>query len=250
MIKKIFLVLIIIVLASLFWFFRGKTDSGIKTNTGLDQQPTNTETEDLNKNEVIVPDVKKLDVNISKSPKDIAWDHFQKYLSYNQSLKLDQVKSAVYKISPVCDIQFANPECIDRMNAAYSYGKELKKEDFAKVWSDKKQIVLATEFKLETEGEAIRRGRSILFFIYTEGGELKLLSFSPFKGAVIGKGTASDQELIDKVTTYTNDQDEDGMPDYDEECLGTTNTDCVKTNPKIRDTDQNGWWDGVQALMK
>ena len=50
---------------------------------------------------------------------------------------------------------------------------------------------------------------------------------------------------------YTEDKDEDGIADYDEECLSSKERDiCNKTSPKIRDTNGNGLWDGIEVLMK
>jgi len=93
------------------------------------------------------------------------------------------------------------------------------------------------------------RHRAIIFFV-KDNESLKLLSFSPFKGATVSKGVASREEIDDRLIIYTEDKDEDGIADYDEECLSPKEGEvCVKTNPKIRDTDGDGLWDGVQALM-
>lgn len=187
---------------------------------------------------------------LSNNPKDIAWALFQKYLGYNKNKDIEGVRSVVYKIASICEDPKTRIDCEGRMGAAYSYGSALKKEDFTNIWIDEKQIILSTDFKIEEDDSAIGRNRAIIFFIKDESG-LKMLSFSPFKGAVTSKSTASKEELNDRLIIYTEDKDEDGIASYQEECLGAKEGEaCVKTNPKIRDTNGNGWWDGVEALMK
>lgn len=191
-----------------------------------------------------------LTMPLSNSPKDIAWSLFQKYLSYNQDGNLQGVKNAVYKISPVCADEKPSGECLNRMSAAFSYGKEFKKDDFSQVWSDEKQIILSTDFNItETESD-MSRTRAMIFFVKDGNGDWKMLSFSPFKGATVKKGAASSEELNDRLGVYTEDNDNDGAADYAEQCISATEKQiCEKTDPNIRDTDGNGWWDGVDALL-
>ena len=146
-------------------------------------------------------------------------------------------------------------ECKNRMDSAYSYGSALKKADFVNVWSDSKQTILSTNFKIEEDADVIGRNRAIIFFIgeqstTTGKTNLKLLSFSPFRGVVLDKDSSTREELLSKLTLYTQDKDEDGIADYDEQCIGAAaSSTCVKTDPTLRDTNGNGWWDGVEALM-
>ena len=187
----------------------------------------------------------------SNDPKDVTWALFQKYLSYNKSQNLEGVKSIVYKVASVCNDLKTTIDCKARMNLAYLYGSILKKEDFTNVWSDEKQTILSTDFKIQEDENVIGRSRSIIYFIKDEAGNLKMLSFNPFKGTVTDKSTASKEELNYRIIRYTEDNDKDGIADYDEECLAVKEGEvCTKTNPKIRDTDGDGFWDGVEALMK
>jgi len=78
-----------------------------------------------------------------------------------------------------------------------------------------------------------------------------MLSFSPFKGNATDKGAASREEVIARLTIYTEDKDKDGIADYIEECIpADIKATCVSTNPKLRDTNGNGFWDGTEALIK
>lgn len=189
----------------------------------------------------------------NNNDKNIAWAVFQEYLSYNQNQDLDGVKSIVYKVAPVCASEETLIDCKARMGTAYSYGSVLKEEDFINVWSDKKQIILATDFWTESIPvlDQYGRFRSIIFLIKGEDGEWKILSFSPTAGGVTTKGTATEEEVNERVVRYTEDNDLDGRPDYEEECLSVKEGQtCIKTDPKLRDTDGDGLWDGVQVLIE
>lgn len=201
------------------------------------------------------PDLNILPVTFDakQSPKDQAWYLFQKYLAYNKQKNLAGVKSVVYKLSPLCESPDTVIDCEARMGSAYSYGNPLNKKDFVNVWSDEKQIILSTNFWTEDSDDmgVIGRFRSIIYFIKDENGNLKLLSFSPTKGGATEKGTAGEEELSYRIIRYTEDNDQDGIEDYTEECLAVKEGQtCLKTDPTIRDTDNDGFWDGVEVLMK
>lgn len=187
----------------------------------------------------------------SKSPKDEAWAVFQEYLSYNKVRDLEGIKRVVYKIAPVCEDPKLAIDCEARMGAAYNFGNALEKSKFVNVWSDERQTILATDFWFEEDDTVIGRFRSILFFIRDENGKLLLLSFSPVKGIINSKGEASHEELEDRLIGFTKDTDNDGVADYEEECISETATGeiCKKTNPEDRDTNANGLWDGIEALL-
>lgn len=189
----------------------------------------------------------------NNNDKDIAWTVFQEYLSYNQIQDLNGVESIVYKVAPVCADEKTIIDCKARMGTAYSYGSILKEEDFINVWSDKRQIILATDFWTESIPALDQYGRfrSIIFLIKGDDGKWKLLSFSPTAGGVTTKGTATEEEVDERIIRYTEDNDLDGRPDYEEECLSVKEGQtCIKTDPKLRDTDGDGLWDGVQVLIE
>lgn len=222
---------------------------GISTDDQMVVEEPGAELDKIN----LTPEVTGMTLPLSKDPKDVAWALFQKYLEYNKTRNLEGVKSVVYKIAPVCAENKTRLDCEARMASAYSYGSALKKEDFVNVWTDEKQTILATDFWTEDSNDMgiIGRFRSIIFFVKDGSGNLKLLSFSPSQGGATGKGTASEAELNDRIVRWSEDNDKDGIADYNEECLGTkAGETCEKTNPKVRDTDSDGWWDGVEALMQ
>ena len=246
--KNIYLATVGLLVVIAFVFLSGafKYDSSpIASSTPKAESPTKP---DINQ---VKPEFPGQTLPLSNAPKDLAWDFFQKYLAYNKNHNLEGVKSVVYKVAPVCDDPKTLIDCEARMGSAYSYGSALIKEDFVNVWEDGKQIILATDYKIQQDETAIGRNRAIIYFIKDEAGNLKLLSFSPRKGAFTSKGTASEEELNARIILYTEDKDEDGLEDYIEECIPTEIKDtCVPTDPKLRDTDGDGLWDGIEALMQ
>lgn len=211
-----------------------------------------TKTENQKPNEIVVGDIPEQKLPLSNDSKDMVWGLFQKYLSYNKNKNLEGVKSIVYKLSPVCMDPKTQLDCYARMALAYQYGSVLKEDNLKNFWMDEKQIILSSDFWEEQGKDTndLGRYRSIISFIKDEKGEWKLLSFSPFKGVLVSIGQAPIEEVKDRVARFTEDKDMDGKSDYEEECLGANLEEkCEKTNPKIRDTDGDGLWDGIEDLL-
>ncbi|MEK7635396.1 MAG: hypothetical protein AAB446_03140 [Patescibacteria group bacterium] len=245
--KIILIIAVVLAIFAVLFFVLKNVASAPKLEIPLENVATTTVEKEI-ENTSILP---KQTLPFSDDSKDTAWTVFQKYLGYNLDKNLDGVKQTVYKVNVVCESAVATDECKNRMDMAYAYGSVLKKEDFTNIWSDSKQTILATDFKIQEDDTAIGRNRAILFFVKNNAGNSVLLSFSPFKGSVLEKASTTREELISKLTTYTEDTDKDGIANYEEQCLAPyESSTCVKTNPNLRDTDSNGFWDGVQALMK
>jgi len=190
--------------------------------------------------------------NISKiNPlKDEAWNLFQTYLEFNKNKNLEGVKSVVYKISNVCNTEKPSNDCINRMSLAYFYGAQLNKDSFTNVWGDNKQIILATDFYDENEASTTTRYRTIIYFVRDNNNNLKMLSFNPINGSNLNNGNYTTDEIKQKLVTYTEDNDQDGMADYQEQCKDTKeNSGCVKTDSTLRDTDGDGLWDGIEFII-
>lgn len=242
--KKIILIGGVLVIVVLFFVFKNVSFAPVDKNA--DKQNL---TE--NKPVQINPELPGQTLPLSNDPKDLAWAVFEKYLGYNKAKNIEGVRTVVYKIASVCEDPKLRIDCEGRMGSAYAYGSALKKEDFTNIWSDDRQIILAADFKINEDDQTIGRTRSIIFFIIDENGSIKMLSFSPFKGATTSKGNASEEEYMNRIIRYTEDKDNDGALDYIEECIpADIKETCVPTDPKMRDTDADGLWDGVEALMK
>ncbi|MEK7117104.1 MAG: hypothetical protein AAB837_02985 [Patescibacteria group bacterium] len=243
--KILYIIVLIIAVSSLFLISKNISLAPIDDN-----KPASAEA--MAGKVKIDPDILGQTLPLSNAPKDVAWAVFSKYLAYNKVKNIEGVRSVVYKIASVCEDPKTRIDCEARMGLAYQYGVALKKEDFVNIWSDEKQIILATDFKIKEDDVSISRARAIIFFVRDENKNLEMLSFSPFKGAVASKDTtALRQEIDDRLIIYTQDKDQDGMADYNEECLGAVEKEtCMQTNPKLRNTNDDGWWDGVEALMR
>ncbi len=242
--KIIFSLIALILVAGSVYFINSKKAAPVDTPLVTSEQTS----------EQIVQNTQSTSTTPTTSGKEatktLAWDLFQKYLSYNKASDLSGVKSSVYKISEVCDMEVANQECKDRMQSAYSYGSVLKKEEFKNVWYDEKQIIISTDFWTENSAEmgAYGRFRAIIFFVKDQSGNWKMLSFSPFKGSITTtkefKEDAENQAMV-----RSEDSDLDGISDFEEKCLDKNKANCTKTDPNKRDSDGDGLWDGVEALM-
>ena len=244
--KIIFSLLAVILVAGSVYFINSKKAEPVDTPLITSEQPG----EQIVQNAQSTSTAPTTPTTSEKEAiKNMAWSLFQKYLSYNKESNLAGVKSSVYKISEVCNMETPNQECKDRMQSAYSYGSVLKSQEFKNVWYDEKQIIISTDFWTENSPEvgAYGRFRAIIFFVKDQSGNWKMLSFSPFKGSITStKEFKEGAEAQAKI--QSDDLDMDGLADFDEECKDG-NRACLKTDPKKRDTDGNGLWDGVEALM-
>lgn len=239
--KILYVILVLFAVGAIFFIINRSEPSRANSN--------NTGAEDQNGSSII-PNLPDINLPFSNSPQDVAWDLLQKYLEFNRQRDLEGVRSTVYKVAPVCNDPKLVLDCHARMGLAYNYGSQLKKQDFKNVWSDQKQIIISTDFRFEEDENNASRNRGIIFFIYDENNKLRLLSFSPFRGSIISKGAMNTEETKNLIERWTDDADQDGIEDYTEECLDQNTKDiCVKTDPKSRDSDNDGLWDGTEFFM-
>jgi hypothetical protein len=245
--RNIIIALVIIIALLVIFAFRdreprvkdpGLDDTNLEVSTSTDTIGTTTITS----------------TRVSPSPaslslKDKSWAVLEQYLKFAKDKNLEGLKTVSYQISAECKNSPKSDACLNKLSTVAFFGQELKKENFKYVWSDSKQIILATDFKFEENEQMISKTRGIIYFVIDKGA-IKLLSFNPSKGAVVMKSTASKEELNDRLTRYTEDKDEDGKEDYLEECLSTSQEEgCVKTDTTKRDTNGDGFWDGIEALF-
>lgn len=194
---------------------------------------------------------------------DKSWQVLEQYLVAAKAHDIAAVENLSYQLSDSCkkiaESEDAKKDCEARMDTVYNFGSQLQKTDFKYIWSDSKQIVLATDWLESDEGDLAARIRSTIYFTRGEDGSLKVLSFKPAQGTFISKFDKKEggpqikltaEEIKARLIKYTEDADKDGVEDYVETCSGTSNNStCIKTDPKKRDTNRNGWWDGVEALF-
>ena len=163
--------------------------------------------------------VQKTEVNkISNDP----WELIQKIISATKAGNLNDVNSLIYK---KCD----QSSCEGLLSGMYNILNTLNKTDFVTKWEDSKQMILLTAPKQELVNYNTNYSQSLLFFVKTQTGlEFLMMSY--------------------KSLPDLTDSDKDGSPDSTENC-SNGNPSCQKTNPSNRDTDGDGWWDGIEKYL-
>jgi hypothetical protein len=74
---------------------------------------------------------------------------------------------------------------------------------------------------------------------------------SPAEGPIIANGNSTAVEVTSRLQALVKDTDKDSTPDQTELCVGelAQREECVKTDPAKRDTDNDGWWDGIESAF-
>lgn len=105
---------------------------------------------------------------------------------------------------------------------------KVNKTEYVNKWQDDKQAIYSTAPQKTNTGF----GQMLIMFVKKDGA-WKVLS------------------ITDKVLVGTGvDFDKDGLSDGEETCTDNHAPWCVKTDPKKRDTNGDGWWDGIESAMK
>ena len=184
------------------------------------------------------------------SEKDRAWLVLQDYLKAAKEYDIEKVKMLSYQIGSSCNNYNQNAsttkDCNDRMDTVYYFGSNFKKSDFKNAWSDSKQIILSSNLKREENDTLVGLSKAIIYFIIDAEGKIKVLKFNDSVGMSISKENRGEEEINIYLSKVMADEDKDGMLDEIELCIGQPET-CTKTDPKNRDSDNNGFWDGVEA---
>lgn len=144
----------------------------------------------------------------------MAWNTWKQYLEAAKDHDLNKIKSLSHQLSPACQDTAREAECFGLMDSVYAFGSAFKAEDFTKIFSDDRQIIMMTKYA-ETGEEGGQPVQTVLFFTRTPDGTPKVLSLRfCFQDQATAEGG-----------------------------------DCVETDPDKRDLDNNGWWDSVEALF-
>ncbi len=184
----------------------------------------------------------------------MAWTVFENYLNFAKDKNLAGVKSLSHQLSPTCADATKTEDCNTLMDSAYSFGKDMKEKDFVVIWSDSKQIILSTNFKRQEIGTTtVAYTRGIIYFTKDLKNNIKLLTFNPEDGVAISRDKIVPDQLEARLIHMTIDSDRDGLPDTVETCAGfAVEANCPNeiTNPEKRDTNGDGWWDGVEIFFR
>jgi hypothetical protein len=189
---------------------------------------------------------------ISVSKKD-AWGVFTSYLDAAKNNNLEEISRYSYQISSVCKDSQKQKDCFDRMQNAYNIGSTLNKVEFVQKMEDSKQLILSTKPEVYKDEKVIGYQKKVIIFTKDESGNYKVAGFDPnrrwFILNTVGSTTA---ELLAEVDKEMLDSDNDGVSDRVERCeLPPTLIipSCEETDPFNRDSDADGWWDGVEPFL-
>jgi hypothetical protein len=129
-------------------------------------------------------------------------------------------------------------ECVGEINEEYCWEffsemMNINEEEIVDVWSDNKQSILSTDIIEDDWGYK----KTQLFFITDLEGRILLLSI---------------ETIESNNLNYFSDTDQDGRLNHDEDCSGNKYIyfpeECIITNSNNKDTDGDGWWDGIEVL--
>ncbi|MEI6553043.1 MAG: hypothetical protein WCO09_00575 [bacterium] len=130
--------------------------------------------------------------------------------------------------------------------------KKINKSDYVNKWQDGKQAIFTTLPQKTDDDSQYGYKQGMIMFI-NKDGLWKILSISPDRAWAISKsGTNHTATQIEQeLQAMMLDSDKDGLTNEEELCLGAKKGDptCVKTNPNKRDTNGDGWWDGIRVSM-
>jgi hypothetical protein len=178
-----------------------------------------------------------------------AWNVFERYIQAAKIHDLVEIKKLSYQMSATCKDNSKIKECNDLMDNAYNLGSNFTLQSLNHMIYDSKQIILWTDYNKLVNSDPVSTIRGVIYFV-REGGSIKFLSFKPFDGIIIFRGTDATSTLLTKLDKATLDTDSDTIPDTTELCADqNTPKDCVQTDPTKRDTDGDLWWDPIEALF-
>lgn len=230
---------------------------GIKNNSivGLDKSDFSWETDAPTPNFLLDENSQGSQENTvpKSSSLDNAWKVFQEFLLKAQAKDIDGVRLLTYKQSEACADLEREEECLARMDTVYELGKDLRKQDFIHIWEDKSQIILSTDFQREESPELVGFVRGFIYLVRDDfTGSIKILTFNPAKGWFHSPRETDTPEFIEeKLQAMILDSDQDGLTDQQETCTGIyfEDPECTNTDPFKKDTNGNGWWDGIEYYM-
>ena len=175
------------------------------------------------------------------------WPSFEKFKTFVEVRDQVGMNSVSYNQYSSCRNE---QECESFFNL-FSLGvSSVNKEDYAFQYEDEKQIILTSDFRKSKNEEDTIYTKYFLFFT-KENGEIKFLGGNHEGEAYIAEGSESlTEEQIDAdLKAKLADTDTDGLIDSKENCENYSQryeANCLKNDPLKKDTDGDGWWDGIQ----
>lgn len=183
------------------------------------------------------------------SIENAAWEVFSNYIAYAKKHDLSGIKSLSYQLSPTCQDPKQLSECQKLMDTVVYLSSYMSKNQINNVWYDSKQIILSSDYHKSVQPDQVGYQRAIIYFT-RDKDRIKLLSFNPADGIVLANTKGMSTSSLDaKLSSLTKDTDKDGLSDAAETCSSQIIQTCTHTDPGKRDTNGNGWWDGIENLF-
>lgn len=180
------------------------------------------------------------------------WVAFDKVLSSEKNHDINGINSASEK--PFDCGTATVGACSSLMDFLYRVQSTLIKSDFVNKWEDGKQIIFSSKpMKADT---ATSKGYKVSFIYFVKdaaSGTVRLIGVKPnvrFSYDTVNTDLTNSQ-IEKELQNMMLDSDLDGLTDVEENCEGAKQTEkiCVKTDKDKRDSNGNGWWDGVEVLL-
>lgn len=188
----------------------------------------------------------------ASAPRDL-WSTFALYLARAHDHDIAGVAELSYALSDTCKDPKQKAECYKKMDTVYDIGSTLKQEDFTHSVEDSKQGILSTDIRRPDTVNTLVAIKQVIYFTKDAQGNPKLLALNPNEMWQVERNKASSTaELEAKLAGLTKDSDEDGASDELENCIFPDNIlqiSCKKTNPLKKDSNGDGWWDGIRPLI-
>ncbi len=182
-----------------------------------------------------------------------AWATFDAYRNVLEVGDVSLLEPLSYRLSPTCSNEEMVEECKLRMQAVYDLVKDFNRDQFSEVWYDEKQILLFTPPQRNETEEVVSYERSYIYFTRDLNGNPRILAIDPKQvwSFTRAEKEMSDEDIEREIEVITIDIDQDGIPDIYEVCAeGADPTLCMPTDPEVRDTNGDGWWDGFQQYIE
>ncbi|HHQ45347.1 MAG TPA: hypothetical protein ENN13_04325 [Candidatus Altiarchaeales archaeon] len=174
---------------------------------------------------------------VTTLPVDAAyWDVFWGYFKALNERDIETANRLGYNVIDLerCLEFQGSEECYYAIDIMYQISTEVVEDNFVNVWEDERQAILSTELLNESVGGHTIRSKEFIYFVKDGSGGVRFLGIDR-------KYWFYEEDLASAIL----DGDMDGLTDREENC--ELMLDCVRTNPKRRDTDGDGWWDGVEV---
>jgi len=161
-----------------------------------------------------------------------SWNTFESYMTAAKNHDLQTVTKLSYKLSAACKDPAQLTACYQKMDTAYTAGKDFTKKDFTQIVSNNKQIIIYTDWNTVYDTNVTIAARSLIYFVRSSSGAPLILSFNPSQAEFISHTNTAGKPI--------------SQAQIDGAVASTTKADDIALT---KDNDGNGWWDSIQQYF-